>query len=230
MRLVDVAKNYDEASRWYDLFTKFLLDWLLGLGKYRERVLDRLGDLQGSRILEIGCGTGLNFKHILPRLQPDGALVGLDYSTGMLEKARQKIEVKDWKRVALVKDDAVKLEKVQGSFDAIVAYWCYGIVHDLDEALESALGILSPGGRIAILDFQRTKPENRWLRLLYPLYRRLLIAAKIDSPEDLDDEHIQQKWAKARLLLRHRLKNYHEESYLFGTGVFISGELPCHER
>ena len=225
MRLENVAENYDEASKWYDFFTKYLLDWLLGLGKYRERVLNRLGDLRGSRVLEIGCGTGLNFKHILPRLKPGGSLVGLDYSSGMLEKARRKIEANDWKRITLVKDDAAKLEKVEGSFDAIVGYWCYGIVHDLDEALNKALEILSPGGQIAILDFQRTKPENRWLCLLYPLYRRLLIAAKIDSPKDLDDEHIQQKWMKARSLLRRRLTNYHEESYLFGMGILISGEV-----
>jgi ubiquinone/menaquinone biosynthesis C-methylase UbiE len=230
MKLEDVAKNYDQASQWYDLFTKSLLDWLLGLGKYRERILNRLGELNNARVLEIGCGTGLNFKHILARIKPDGELVGLDYSSGMLEKARQKIETNDWKGVTLVKDDAAKLEHLQGSFDAIVAYWCYGIVHDLDDALERALEILSPGGRIAILDFQRTKPENQWLRLLYPLYRWLLIAAKIDSPEDLNDEHIQNKWKKARSLLRSRLKNYHEESYLFGMGVLISGELVSHHE
>ncbi|MCA9447710.1 MAG: class I SAM-dependent methyltransferase [Candidatus Omnitrophica bacterium] len=226
MELKDVARNYDQASRWYDLFTKFLFDGILRLGKYRELVLDRLGNIEGSRVLEVGCGTGLNFSHILPRIKSDGELVGLDYSCGMLEKASTKIQTNEWENVVLVKDDAAKLENVDGEFDAIVAYWCYGIVHDLESALEKALESLASGGRIAILDFHRTYPEKAMLRWLYPIYRRLLIAAKIDSPQDLDNDRLQRKWSGAKEFLRSRLRNYREEEYLWGTGLLISGENP----
>ncbi len=54
----------------------------------------------------MACGTGLNFALIEAGLGPEGLLIGLDYSPGMLSKARRKIERSGWRNVRLVQGDA----------------------------------------------------------------------------------------------------------------------------
>lgn len=227
VKLADVSLNYDSAARWYDVLTVAILDYVLGLRSLRARALDRMEPLSGARVLDLGCGTGLNFSGLLTRLGPDGRLVGVDYSQGMLGKAREKVRGNGWEdRVTLVRDDAVELDLVEPPFDAVLAYWCLGIVYDLNAALDSALGVLKPGGRFVIVDFGRSRSENRLLACLYPLYRKLLIWARIDAPADLDSRALRQRWAVGKAVLKRRLEDYEEDAYLGGLGLFVSGRAP----
>lgn len=226
MELRQVHSFYDTASHWYDLFTKLVFHRLLGLGRLRQSSLDLLGDLNGARVLDVGCGTGLHFQQIRERIGPRGHLVAVDYSLGMLSKARERVRYHGWGNVSLLQDDAAKLESVEGKFDAIVSFWCLGIVHDLDSAIRECLSRLKPGGSLVIVDFQRSRPERGWMRWLYPVYRQLLIWTKIDTPEDLDDEKLRLKWERALQFLERRLEGIHQESYLYGTGIVVAGKKP----
>lgn len=226
MRLEEVPLNYDRAARWYDRLTDIVFGRILGLEKYRERTIDLLGDLRGSTVLDVGCGTGRNFPLLVPRLGEHGRIIALDYSEGMLEQARRRVEARGWRNVELVRGDAAKLEGVPEPVDAVVSVWCYGIVYDLEAALSRAVDVLRPGGRIAIMDFQRSRPDRGPLRWLYPLYSLALQRAGIDSAEDLDDAKLQAKWERGRRLLRARVRNLREETYSQGTGIILVGEKP----
>lgn len=226
MNLQEVTKNYDAASAWYDLAVELLFHRLLGLRRHRKATIESLGDLQGCQVLDVGCGTGSNFPYLVESLSPGGHLTGFDYSTGMLKKARARVLRNDWESfVTLKQGDAANLNDiVPSSFDAVISVWCLGIVYDLEGALREILRVVKPGGKVAIMDFSCVEPDS-WLRWLAPVYKFILLKTGIDTAEDLDDERLRAKWIRGRSILRENLKNYREETYLFG-GIMIYGELP----
>jgi len=229
MQLEEVPRNYDWAAPWYDLATDLVFSRFLGTEKYREDTIDRLGDLEGACVLDIGCGTGRNFPLLVPRVGRRGRVIALDYSEGMLDRARARVDVHGWRNVELLRGDAAELDGIPEPVDAVVSIWCLGIVHDLEAALRRAVDVLRPGGRIAIMDFGRSRPDHGPLRWLYPLCRFVLERTGIDSAEDLDDSRLRARWERGRRILRMRLDDYREETYLQDTGLILSGTARCAE-
>lgn len=227
MKLSEVSGNYDKAAGYYDRATRFVFQTLLRVeDKWRGRTVELLGDVAGKRVLDIGCGTGRNFPFLAPAVGNAGEIVALDYSKGMLAEARSYREREGWSHIRLVRGDAAVLDTGdEEPFDAAIAVWCLGIVHDLDAALERMLSRVKPGGRVAIMDFQAARPDRGLMRWLYPLYSRLLQSAGIDTAEDLDDQALRERWRKGQAMLRSRLTDVHEETYLQGLGFVLAGTV-----
>lgn len=225
MQLNEISANYDKAASYYDKMTDLVFHSLLRVEKNRELMIDQLGDIEGKRVLDIGCGTGRNFELLVERVGPQGQIHGIDYSKGMLEEARNRVNRRGWDNVKLSHDDAVELKTTQPPYDAIVSAWCLGIVYDLEKALSKALSLLKPEGHIAIMDFQRAHPDRGPLRWLFPIYSHFLQAAGIDSSEDLNDAHLQQKWREGLSFLQTNLQDVHYQTYLQNMGFIVSGKL-----
>lgn len=226
MRLQDVAENYDRAANWYDAGTELLFGRVLGIERLRGHTIDLLGDIQGRTVLDLGCGTGRNFCLLRSRVGEEGRVIGVDYSQGMLDQARMRIHREGWTNVEIVRDDVATLERIVEPVDAAVSAWCMSIVHDLDGALHRTLDLLREGGRLAILDFDRARPDRGPLRVLYPIYSRALRWAGIDSAEDLDEAQLRAKWRAARPILDSRLEGLREQRHLQGMGLILSGSVP----
>ena len=226
MKLETVSANYDRLAPYYDRVTDLVFHRLLGFGRYREALVDRLGDLCGATVLDIGCGTGNNWPLLVPRVGPSGRVIGVDYSSGMLERARRRIDAAGWSNVELVRDDAATLSGIDVQVDAVLSAWCLGIVHDLPAVLARLVELTRPGGRIAILDFARSRRDGGAKRLLDPLYRRMLTATGIDSPEDVDDEALRERWRAGKAVLATRLPDLVEERYFGGAGLLLHGTRP----
>ncbi len=227
VKLEDVRRNYDRVAGSYDFWTDAILGRVLGLDRVREHALDQLGDLRKKTVLDIGCGTGRNLPGLESRVGPSGHVIGIDYSAGMLEEARSLVAERGWRNVTLLHDDATQLRHVVAPVDAVVSVWCMGIVYDLEAALDRAVDLLRPGGRMVIMDFARARPDHGPLHYLYPAYSRVLRWAGIDSEEDLDDARLRAKWARGQALLHERLENVEEERYLSGGGLIITGTAPA---
>lgn len=79
---------------WYNLFSR-VYDFSTFEDKpyrqSRQRAIQTLELQPGDVVVDLFCGTGVNFPYILPKIGPDGLLIGVDGSTGMLDKARQRI-------------------------------------------------------------------------------------------------------------------------------------------
>jgi ubiquinone/menaquinone biosynthesis C-methylase UbiE len=226
MQLEEVPLNYDRAARWYDRLTDIVFGSILGLENYRERAIDLLGSLAGATVLDVGCGTGRNFPLLVQRVGEHGRIIGLDYSEGMLEQARRRSKAHGWRNVELVRGDAATLDGIPEPVDAVISVWCYGIVYDLEAALNRAIDVLRPGGRIAIMDFQGSRPDHGPLRWLYPLYSTALRWAGIDTAEDLDDAKLRAKWKRGRHVLSTRLRDLTQDTYQQGAGIIIAGKKP----
>jgi S-adenosylmethionine-diacylgycerolhomoserine-N-methlytransferase len=127
--------------------------WLILHG--REAAIERLALRPDSRVLEIGCGTGLNFRALLRRLDPArGRLTGLDFSADMLERAARRVLRHAWSNVELIEADAAALQ-LSARFDGILLAYSLSMIPDWPGALRRAYGHLRPGGRLVVLDFGR---------------------------------------------------------------------------
>lgn len=226
MHLQEISNNYDRAARYYDRLTDVVFGWLLGLEAERRRAIELLGDVEGATVLDVGCGTGRNLPILVPRVGARGRVVAVDYSEGMLEQAGARVDAAGWTNVEVRRGDAVKLEGVPEPVDALVCVWCYGIVYDLEAALERALSVLKPGGRLVIVDFAGSRPERGLFRWLFPLYAGVLRLAGIDTARDLDDAALRARWERGRRLLEERLEDVRVERYFNGLGFTLSGRKP----
>ena len=79
------AKNYDFAVKLYRLIG-------LNIEEYRLRAVELLQLKQGDFVLDIGCGTGLNFGPLIQRIGPKGRIIGVDLSSKMLACAKERIK------------------------------------------------------------------------------------------------------------------------------------------
>lgn len=121
----------------------------------------------GLRVLDLGCGTGLNFPLLQRRVGPPGEVVGVDLNPHMLAQARRRAQSQQWCNVELVADDMRTVQDL-GGFDVVIATYALSLVPDWERAWATALAACRPGGQLAVVDMQR--PQGR-ARLLTPLAR-----------------------------------------------------------
>lgn len=134
-------------------FHAHIYDWTRWAFLFGRRgAVEALAVAPGHRILEIGCGTGLNFPLLLGELGPGGRLAGLDFSTDMLRKAWKRKRAREWERVDLVAADACRMP-FTGTFDRIFFAYSLTMIPDWRCALACAYEALAPGGRLGVLDF-----------------------------------------------------------------------------
>lgn len=121
----------------------------------RRRAAKALKLKPNSQVLEIGCGTGLNFRYLLPYLDSStGHLTGLDFSGDMLARAARRVARRGWSNVDLVQGDATAMQ-LGRQYDAIFFGYSLTMIPDWMAALDRAHEHLRPGGTLVVLDFSR---------------------------------------------------------------------------
>jgi ubiquinone/menaquinone biosynthesis C-methylase UbiE len=140
----------------------------------RRRMVAALELRGGERVLDVGCGTGLNFAALTERVGPRGSIVGIDLTPEMLDRARER----GWGNVELIEGDATSLPFRDESFSAVCSALALSVIPDWSRALREAWRVLEPGGRLAVLD---SAPLTGWRRVLAPTtnaLNRLLAGAR----------------------------------------------------
>jgi ubiquinone/menaquinone biosynthesis C-methylase UbiE len=133
----------------------------------------------GDRVLDVGCGTGLNFPLLVAAVGGSGEVVGVDASAAMLRQARRRITRHAWGNVSVLAGDAAALGSLlTGPFDAVLFTYSLAVIDDWRPAWLEALGLLGAGGRVGVAD--TALPTGRW-RLLRPLARLALFTGGVDA-------------------------------------------------
>jgi SAM-dependent methyltransferase len=129
----------------------------------RDRVVALCGHIVGARVLDIGCGSGLVGRALLPGVGPDGRVTFLDQDANTIRELGASLGGDP--RARLVVDDAMRLEQIDSdSIDLVVMRAVLLYIPAKVEALHAAVRVLVPGGRIVI-----SEPVNR--PLYYPAER-----------------------------------------------------------
>jgi len=115
--------------------------------RYRRDAVDALPLRRGDVVLDVGCGTGLCFEHLLEKVGPTGHVIGVDGAAPMVELAAERVDDHGWENVTLV-TAPVEDASIPGTADA--ALFC--ATHDVLQspaALENVVGHLRPGAWVA---------------------------------------------------------------------------------
>jgi ubiquinone/menaquinone biosynthesis C-methylase UbiE len=158
------AKRYDFSANLYYLF---------GLREfaYRKMAVQALNLKQGNTIVEIGCGTGLNFNFLRQKVGLEGRIIGADLTPGMLEMADKRIRRNGWSNITLVQSDAAAYE-FPGHIDGIISTFALTLVPEYDKVIQRGAAALSPSGRFVIVDFKKSDNWPIWLLKMFVILTR----------------------------------------------------------
>ena len=85
----------------------------------------------GDRVLVFCCGTGLDFPHILKMIGKEGEIVGVDFSSKMLDQAKDRIRKNKWENIELIEADITQFkDQLDKEFDVGVCNLGMSIIHD----------------------------------------------------------------------------------------------------
>lgn len=163
-------ESQEKAIRYYDkisLFYDFISNWYYK--KARNYAIGELKLKKGKTVLNVPCGTGVNFEYFQHYLGNSGSIIGIDLSKGMIDQAKRKIKQNGWDNIELdlknVKDiDLAWLTKYleQGRQIGIDAIFCDLGLSGFPEwrnTIDNMVSLLNPNGRIVILDWYLDKPS-----------------------------------------------------------------------
>jgi ubiquinone/menaquinone biosynthesis C-methylase UbiE len=136
---MSIQNAYNEWSGTYDTDENLTRDL------DQDVIRSLLGDLRFDSILEMGCGTGKNTSFLS---QIGRNIRAVDFSQGMIEKAREKVQA-DNVQFSLM-DITQPWEFESGAFDLVVCNLVLEHIQDLSYVFSEAARTLRPKGRFFI--------------------------------------------------------------------------------
>jgi phosphatidylethanolamine/phosphatidyl-N-methylethanolamine N-methyltransferase len=165
---------YDKLAKVYDLFFGPTLH------PGRLRAIQRMDIQPAERVLEVGVGTGINLA-LYPR---HCSITAIDFSSSMLEKARERAARKELRGLRLLQMDAADLKFADHSFDIVYAPYLISVVPDPVKVACEMRRVCRSGGRIVFLNhFLSPNPIlSRGERLISPFTIHIGFKADLDLP------------------------------------------------
>ena len=138
----------------------------------RRRAVEAVNALPGTRVLEVGVGTGL----ALPHYSRTKRITGIDLSKEMLAFARNRVRDRGLAHVeSLLEVDAEATGFNEGSFDVAVAMFVASVVPNPRLLLAEMRRVVRPGGHLLFVNHFAAERGPRWWaeRALAPASRKL---------------------------------------------------------
>ena len=159
----------DRTKRVYDrLAFLYPVSTYLFHSKAHRVAIQRSGIQDGSRVLEVACGSGEMFGRIIKANQ-SGVNCGVDLSPKMAEFTQRKVSHKSPKTASFCQaSDVRQLPFREACFDTVVCCYLFELLGctDLEAALMEVRRVLKPGGRLVVVLIGQNAPLfNRAYRL-----------------------------------------------------------------
>jgi arsenite methyltransferase len=122
-----------------------------------------LGEIRpGERVVDVGCGAGIDSLIAAKKVGPDGRVIGVDITPSMLKKARFAAHEAGLNNVEFRVGYAESLPIDECWADVVISNGVLNLMPDKDTALQEMSRVLKPGGRLQIGDIlvQKTVPES----------------------------------------------------------------------
>jgi phosphatidylethanolamine/phosphatidyl-N-methylethanolamine N-methyltransferase len=167
-----VAGVYEKLASVYDLAFGPTLQ------PGRVRAIEQMAIQPDERVLEVGVGTGINLS-----LYPKACrITGIDFSSSMLEKARERVDRDGLRQMRLLQMDAADLKFADDSFDIVYAPYLISVVPDPIKVACEMRRVCRPGGRIIFLNHFLSSNlfVSRFERLISPFTIHVGFKADLD--------------------------------------------------
>lgn len=166
------AVDWNDYARCYDLLCSLNPAYTELLDEFRSFAIAAVPP--GSRILDLGGGTGNFFCNALPaEISSSSELIHLDADSRMLSIALQKYLARDL-RVNTIHRDASKSVFPVGSLDCILSVNALYAMPHPEAILRRAFHWLRPGGSLFLVDLGRIQDTTEWTSFLVRSNRRNL--------------------------------------------------------
>jgi demethylmenaquinone methyltransferase/2-methoxy-6-polyprenyl-1,4-benzoquinol methylase len=166
------------GKRLYDWFGSHeriyrVVRWVACLGRvnYLQRqTIAALAVQPGDTVLDLACGAGFNLPYLQACVGPEGKIVALDYSEGMLAAAQRKAQRHGWKNVNFVKADATQMDMEANILDGAICTFGLSAMPGELGALQRVAKAMKPGARFVAFD---AKPFTGWGSVMNPISQPL---------------------------------------------------------
>ena len=109
-------------------------------------MIEAVAPARGDTVVEIGCGTGMNFPLLQAEIGSSGRIIGVDISEEMLKRAEKRISDAGWDNVELVYASAGDYQ-FPTQVEGIIATGVLTYEPDYDKVIERGALALAPGRR-----------------------------------------------------------------------------------
>ncbi len=144
--------GYDQA--WLNGIPETAIESFAGTGNPFS-----LGELRpGDRVVDVGCGAGIDSLIAGGMVGPAGAVVGVDMTPAMLARARAALAESGLQNVTFRKGYGEALPVEDGWADIVISNGVLNLMPDKVAALQEMARVLKPDGRLQIADILVEKP------------------------------------------------------------------------
>jgi len=216
-----LIETYRKKAKHYDITS-----WLYPVPGYphraqRRRAVQALGLRPGHSVVDIACGTGLNFPLIEEVIGPGGRIVGVDMTDAMLAQARDRIETNGWSNISLVQADAAGFD-FPPEVDAILSTYALTQVPECAKVIAHGAAALSAGGRWVVLDLKVPGNTPGWLARLG--------TAVVRPFASIDQWIMRRPWETIREAMQEELADVSWTELFFGTAFLAAGSRGPDEK
>ena len=209
-----LIETYRKKARHYDLTCRLYPAPGYPQRAQRLRAVAALALRPGDRVVDIACGTGLNFPLIERAIGPGGRIVGVDLTDAMLAQARARIERGGWRNVSLVQADAAEFD-FRGGADAILSTYALSQVPECARVIARGAAALGAGGRWVVLDLKVPACTPAWLARL--------ASAAVGPFASIDEWMARRAWEAIHAAMREELAEVYWSELFFGTAFLAAG-------
>ncbi|WP_405114720.1 demethylmenaquinone methyltransferase [Paenibacillus sp. FSL K6-1217] len=135
---------------------------------WRKFTMRKMGMKRGDSAVDLCCGT-CDWSIALADASETGNVMGLDFSAGMLEVGRRKVEARGLQdRISLIQGNAMELPFGDNSFDYATIGFGLRNVPDPVQVLNEMKRVVKPGGMVVCLEL--SKPMKQPFKGIYYFY------------------------------------------------------------
>jgi ubiquinone/menaquinone biosynthesis C-methylase UbiE len=209
-----LIETYRKNAKHYDLTCRLYPAPGYPHPAQRRRAVAALGLRPGDSVVDLACGTGLNFPPIEEAIGPDGRIVGVDLTDAMLAQAQDRRDANGWTNISLVQADAAEFD-FPTEVDAILCTYALTQVPECAEVIAHGTAALSGGGRWVVLDLKA--PDNTPRRLAQ------LATAIVRPFASIDEWLMRRPWDVIRAAMQEELVDVCWTELSFGTAFLAAG-------
>jgi ubiquinone/menaquinone biosynthesis C-methylase UbiE len=198
-----LIETYRKKAKHYDITSRLYPAPGYPQRAQRLRAVQALGLRAGDSVIDIACGTGLNFPLIEEVIGPGGRIVGVD-----------RIETNGWSNISLVQADAADFD-FPTEVDAILSTYALSQVPECAEVIAHGAAALSGGGRWVVLDLKVPDNTPGWLAQLG--------TAMVRQFASIDEWIMRRPWDAIRAAMQEELADLSWAELFFGTAFLAAG-------
>lgn len=185
--------------------------------RYRRSAVEALRLKPGDTVVEVGCGTGSNFKLLQEKVGTRGRIIGVDLNEAMLERSRLRVKQRGWTNVDITHSDAALFRFPEG-INGVISTFAITLVPEFDEIIKRGSRALKKGGRFVVLDLKLPDKRPRVLRSIGVFFTKPFGA--------LEETAKRRPWES----IQKYLTTISFEELYFGFSYIVTGERNHNQR